>query len=286
MKLLYWYFAIKLRTMRMQPSILAAVAATAILFSIIGTIYLMSGTSIVNSKSKIATDTISNALQRDEVLVQVHDSAGNLISEQKTHNIITSNGAIWFCIEQNRCTAQITGSVPLVPNVAGATWWVQFISGTPNANEPTAADCTSPNGGGAISGHVTLGRCVTNFGAPPAQYQAGGSILTVSLAAGAGQLRGAGNIDTANNFVQTTRATVCSIVNDGTAPASGTCQFTDVTAVLTNMSGGSLTVNGLALASGTASSTVAGPLIIAEATIAPVTLAAGDTISVAWSIVT
>src|SRR5881628_3113640 len=106
------------------------------------------------------------------------------------------------------------------------------------------------------------------------------------LAAGAGQLRGAGNIDTANNFAQTTRATVCSIVNDGTAPASGTCQFTDITAVLTNMSGGNLTVNGLALASGTASNAIAGPLIIAEATIAPVTLAPNDTINVSWSIVT
>ena len=277
---------LELKSMRLQPYILAAVVATAMLFSIIGTIYFMGEISRDVNSNKIITDTISNALQKDEVLVQVHDSAGNLISEQKTHNIITSNGAIWFCIEQNRCTAQITGSVPLVPNVAGATWWVQFISGTPNANEPTAADCSSPNGGGAISGHVTLGRCVTNFGAPPAQYQAGGSILTVSLAAGAGQLRGAGNIDTANNFVQTTRATVCSIVNDGTAPSSGTCQFTDVTAVLTNMSGGNLTVNGLALASGTASNAAAGPLIIAEATIAPVTLAPNDTINVSWSIVT
>jgi len=276
----------ELKTMRMQPSILAAVVATATVFSIIGTIYFMSGTSRDVNSNKIITDTISNALQRDEVLVRVHDSAGNLISEQKTHNIITSNGAIWFCVEQNRCTSQITGSVPAVPNVAGATWWVQFISGTTNANEPTAADCTSPNGGGAISGQVTGGRCVTNFGAPPAQYLAGGSILTVSVAAGAGQLRGAGNFDTTNNFVQTTRATVCSIVNDGTAPASGTCQFTDVTPVLTNMSGGSLTVNGLALASGTASGAAAGPLIIAEATIAPVTLVASDTISVQWSIVT
>jgi len=221
------------------------------------------------------------------VTVSVHDQYGNLKSEQQPHNIVTSNGAIWFCIEQNRCTSQITGSTPAVPNVAAPTNWIQFISGTPNTNSPTAADCTSPSGGGAITGQVTAGRCVTNFGAAPAQYQTGGSILTLSLTAGTGQLRTtAGTIDATNNFVQTTRATVCSIVDNGVAPSSGTCQFSETTPVFTNNSGGSLTVNGLALSSGTASSTVAGPLIIAETAITPVVLANGDTISVTWTIVT
>ena len=54
---------------------------------------------------------------------------------------------------------------------------------------------------------------------------------------------------------------------------------------MTNQSGGSLTVTGLALFSGTSSGT-AGNLIIAETTITPVTLAAGDTISVTWTIIT
>lgn len=221
------------------------------------------------------------------VTVSVHDQYGNLKSEQKTHNIVTSNGAIWFCIEQNRCTTQITGTTPAIPNVSAPTFWIQFISGTPNANSPTAADCTSPSGGGAISGQVSAGRCVTNFGAPPAQYQAGGSIITLSLTAGSGQLRTtAGTIDTVNNFVQSIRPTVCSIVDNGVAPSSGTCQFSETTPVFTNNSGGSITVSGLALSSGTASSTVAGPLIIAETSITPVVLAVGDTISVTWTIVT
>ncbi|MGI0019674.1 MAG: hypothetical protein ACREAY_04305 [Nitrososphaera sp.] len=129
---------------------------------------------------------------------------------------------------------------------------------------------------------------MTNFGSAPAQYQAGGSIITVgTIAAGTAQLRGSsGTFDTAENYVRTTEATVCSIVNDGTAPASGTCQFTDTTPVLTNMSGSSITVRGLALASGGASTTAAGPLIIAESTITATTLAPGDTISVPWTIVT
>lgn len=232
------------------------------------------------------SDSINGALKKDEVVIRVFDSSGNLKSEQKTHNIITSAGAVWFCIEQNRCTSQITGTTPAIPNVAGATWWVQFVSGTANTAKPTAADCTSPSGGGAIAGVVASGRCITDFGAAPAQYQTGGSILTVSATSGTAQLRGTGTFDTTNNFVQTTRATVCSIVNDGTAPASGTCQFTDTTPVLTNMSGSSITVNGLALASGTASATAAGPLIIAESAITATTLAAGDTISVSWTIVT
>jgi hypothetical protein len=232
------------------------------------------------------TDSIKDALENDEVTIMVHDSAGNLKSEQKASNIITSAGAIWFCIEQNRCTSQITGTTPAVPNVAAPTWWIQFVSGTPNTNSPTAADCTSPSGGGAISGQVTSGRCVTNFGAAPAQYQAGGSVVSVSAIAGSAQLRGTGTFDTTNNYVQSTRATVCSIVDDGTAPSSGTCQFTDTTPVLTNMSGSSITIRGLALASGTASATVAGPLIIAESLISATTLAPGDTISVSWTIVT
>lgn len=239
-----------------------------------------------NMRSLAMGNILDGPVPMDVVTITVHDKNGKLVSEQKTHNIVTSNGAIWFCIEQNRCTSQITGSTPAVPNVAAPTWWIQFIFGTANTNEPTAADCTSPSGGGAITGQVTSGRCVTNFGSAPAQYQTGGAILTVSTSAGSGQLRGTGTFDTANNFVQSTRATVCSIVNDGTAPATGTCQFSDTTPVLTNNSGGPITINGLALSSGTASAVTAGPLMIAETIITPVTLANGDTVSVTWTITT
>lgn len=236
-----------------------------------------------NTTSKLSFSNLPDApIPYDIVTVTVHDKNGKLVSEQKVHNIVTTNGAIWFCIEQNRCTSQITGSIPAVPNVAAPTWWVQFITGTANTSEPTAADCTSPSGGGAISGQVTSGRCVTNFGVAPAQY-ASGSIITVG--ASATQLIGAGTFDTTNKFVQTNRATVCSVTSDGTAPASGTCQFSDTTPVLTNNSGGSIVVNGLALASGGAAVT-AGPLMIAETTITPITLANGDTVSVTWTITT
>lgn len=233
----------------------------------------------------LVSDSIASALHNDEVTILVHDSQGNLVSEQKTSNIITTAGAIWFCVQQNRCESHITS--PSITSTANPTWWIQFVSGTANTNEPTGADCTAPAGGGALSGQVSGSRCVTNFGAPPAQYQSGGSILTVSSStAGTGQLQGTGNYDTTNNFVQTNAATICSIIDDGTAPASGTCQFTDSTPVLTNLSGNTLSVNGLALASGSGSGSTAGALIIAESTISEVTLAPGDTISVSWTIVT
>lgn len=238
------------------------------------------------------SDSVSAALKNDQVIVRVHDSNGNLKSEQKTHNIITGAGAIYFCVQMNQCESHITGESPNVASAASPTWWVQFISGTPNTNKPTAADCTAPSGGGDLTGQVsgTSGtlRCVTNFGSDPAQYQNGGSIVTVNtIASGTGQLRGSsGTFDTTNNFVQLTGATICSIVNDGTAPSSGTCQFTDTTPVLTNLSGSTITVNGLALAGGDGSNSAAGSLIIAESTISTTTLAPGDTISVSWTIVT
>jgi hypothetical protein len=238
------------------------------------------------SRNAPIADSIAGALAGDEVMVRVHDISGNLKSEQTTHNIITSAGAIWFCVQQNRCESHIANESPNVASTSSPTWWVQFISGTPNSNEPTAADCTAPSGGGDLAGQVSAGRCVVNFGVAPAQYQAGGSIVTVSSSSGAGQLRGSGTFDTTLNFVQTTEATVCSIIDDGTAPSSGTCQFTDSTPILTNLSGGTITVNGLALASGSSSSSSAGALIIAESTISAVTLAPGDTISVSWTIVT
>lgn len=247
---------------------------------------MLSYVLIHDNATKLSFSNLPDApIPFDIVTVTVHDKNGKLVSEQKAHNIITTNGAIWFCIEQNRCTSQITGSTPAVPNVAAPTWWVQFITGTANTNEPTAADCTSPSGGGAISGQVTSGRCVTNFGVAPAQY-ASGSIITVGASGSGKQLTGTGIFDTTNNFVQSIRATVCSITNDGTAPASGTCQFSDTTVVLTNTSGSSITINGLALSSGTASAIVAGPLMIAETTITPITLANGDTVSVTWTIIT
>jgi hypothetical protein len=205
--------------LQVRQAILSSIIAASLLSA--GTLgyFLGAGHPATPVSDAQLTDSISSALKKDEVVIRVFDSSGNLKSEQKTHNIITSAGAIWFCIEQNRCTSQITGTNPAIPNVAAPTWWVQFITGTPNTNMPTAADCTSPSGGGAISGQVTNGRCVVNFGSAPAQYQAGGSVLTVSATAGAAQLRGTGTFDTTNNYVQTTRATVCSIVNDGTAPS-------------------------------------------------------------------
>lgn len=231
-----------------------------------------------------SVDSVADALKFDEVYVRIHDSYGNLKSEQNTHNIITTAGAIWFCVQQDRCESHITS--PAITSTANPTWWVQFVSGTPNSNEPTGADCTAPAGGGALSGQVSGSRCVTNFGASPAQYQSGGAIVTVSNLAGSGQLRGTGTFDTTNNYVLSTKATLCSVIDDGTAPASGTCQFTDATPVLTNNSGSTITVDGLALASGSGSSSTAGSLIIAESTISPVTLDPGDTISVSWTIVT
>jgi len=234
--------------------------------------------------SNLVTDSITSALDSDEVSIVVHDSQGNLVSEQKTHNIITTAGAIWFCVQQNRCESHITS--PAITSVSNPTWWVQFITGDANVDEPTAADCTAPSGGGALAGQVSASRCVTNFGSPPAQFESGGAIITVSSLTGAGQLRGTGTFDTTNNYVLTTAATVCSVIDDGTAPSAGTCQFTDSTPILTNLSGGTITVNGLALASGSGSSTTAGALMIAESAINEVTLSPGDTISVSWTVVT
>ena len=275
----------------MKSGLLSIVIGSAVLLSVITGYSLNSIFPAITDHSsdyKISSKESTDApIPKDIVVVTVNDKNGNLKSQQSVQNIVTGAGAVWFCIEQNRCTNQITGTTPAIPNVAAPTWWIQFISGTPNPNEPTSADCSSPSGGGAISGQVTAGRCVTNFGVAPAQYQAGGSVVTVSLTAGSGQLRTTtGTIDVINNFVQTTRATVCTAINDGIAPSSGTCQFSDVAPVFTNQSSGPLTIKGLALSSGTASSTVAGPLIIAETTITPVTLAVGDTISVTWTIVT
>lgn len=243
-----------------------------------------------NMDTKIPLSGLSDApIPLDLVTVTVHDKSGNLKHEEQGHNIITGAGAIWFCIQQNRCSTQMPHPTS-VGNVATPTWWVQFISGTANSNEPTGSDCTSPSGGGDLKG-ITTGslntlRCVTQFGSSSAQYQSTGSIISVSLTSGTAQLRTTtGNVDTTNNFAQTTAATVCSVVNDGTAPSSSTCQFSDSTQTFTNQSGSAITVNGLALASGTTSNSVAGPLIIAEATITPVTLQPGDTISVTWTVV-
>lgn len=222
----------------------------------------------------------------DIVTVTIHDKDGNLLSEQKAHNIVTSNGAAWFCYKQNICTSQITGTTPSLSGGTSTSWWIQFIKGTANTNEPTGADCSSPSGGGTISGQVSGGRCVTNFGSSPAQYQSGGAVITVGTSSGQLQNSGA-SVDTTNNYVEASPVTsTCSVIDNGTAPASGTCQFSVTSGTLTNQSGGDLTVNGLALATGTTSNSVAGPLIIFESTISSVTLHAGDTISVTWTVTT
>jgi len=186
-----------------------------VIFSIIGAALfaagIVAGVQFLPDQNKISdfsvsknlpiADSIAGALEADEVLVRVHDINGKLKYEHNTHNIITSAGAIWFCVQQNRCESHITNESPNVQSTSNPTWWVQFISGTPNPNEPTGADCTAPSGGGDLAGQVSAGRCVVNFGAAPAQYQAGGSIVTVSDNSGTGQLRGSGNFDTTLNFV-------------------------------------------------------------------------------------
>jgi hypothetical protein len=219
----------------------------------------------------------------DLVTITVHDKSGHLKYQETTHNIVTAAGAIWFCIEQNGCLKQINGTTPAVPNVAAPTWWVQFISGIANGGEPTGADCTT-GVNGVISGVVSGGRCITNFGSLPNQY-ATGSIITVSLTGGTGQLRAStGTIDTTNNFVQTTPSTGCTITN--TPLQSSTCQFTETSPVFTNLSGSTLTINALALASGTNTAS-AGPLIIAESVLTtPIVLFPSDTVSVIWTITT
>lgn len=223
----------------------------------------------------------------DLVTVTVHDKSGHLKYQETTHNIVTAAGAIWFCIEQNGCLKQINGTTPTpLPNVAAPTWWVQFISGTANVGEPTGADCTTGVNGATIG--VTTGvapsvRCITAFGSLPNQYSTG-SIITLSKTAG--QLKNSsGIIDTTNNFAQTTPSTVCTITN--TPTLSSTCAFTETSPVFTNLSGGTLTINGLALASGTASTSTAGPLIIAESVLlTPIVLAPLDTVSVTWTVTT
>jgi hypothetical protein len=216
----------------------------------------------------------------DLVTITVHDKFGDLKYQTTTHNIVTGAGAIWFCVQQDRCQNQIPGTT----FVSNPTWWVQFISGTINVGEPTGADCTSASGGGAIAGQVSGGRCITNFGLT-GQYSTG-TIATVSLTGGGGQLTTAsGNIDTTNNYVQTIPGTVCTTVTN-TPTLSSTCTFSDTTPTMTYQGASPLTVSGIALASGTNSNTAAGPLIIAEALITPVILNLGDTISVTWTVAT
>lgn len=234
----------------------------------------------VSSESHSSSDA---PIAKDLVTVYVHDKDGNLKSQQTINNVVTGAGAIFFCVQQGRCLAEITSPAQVFVTAA-PTYWVEFISGTPNTNEPQGSDCTAPSGGGALTGFLVNGRCNTVFGAS-GQYQAGGSVITLGTATN--QLRAAGATINGTNSVftvQTTKPTVCSIVTDTTG-ASSTCQFSEATPVFTNQSGGSLTVNGLALFSGT-STGVTGNLIIAETTITPVTLAAGDTISVTWTIIT
>lgn len=220
----------------------------------------------------------------DLVTITVHDKFGELKYQKTTHNIVTGVGAIWFCVQQNRCQSQITS--PAITFVSKPTWWVQFINGTINAGEPTGADCTSPSLGGAITGQVSGGRCVTNFGIS-GQYSSG-TVVTVSLNGGTAKLTTAsGNIDTTNNFVQTTPGTVCTTVtNPLLGASSSTCQFSDTTPTMTYQGTLPVTISGIALASGTNSNSTAGPLIIAEATIASVILNLGDTISVTWTVTT
>lgn len=220
----------------------------------------------------------------DLVTITVHDKSGELKYQQTTHNIVTGAGAIWFCVQQDRCQSQITS--PVTKFVSNPTWWVQFVNGTINVGEPTGADCTSPSNSGAITGQVSGGRCITTFGLLGGHQYSTGTVATVSLTGGGAQLTtGSGNIDTTNNFVQTTPGTVCTTVTD-TPTLSSTCQFSDTTPTMTYQGALPLTVSGIALASGTNSNSTAGPLIIAEATITPVILSLGDTISVTWTVTT
>ncbi len=223
----------------------------------------------------------------DIVTVTVHDANGKIKSQQTVHNFITSSGAVWFCVQQGRCGSEITTPTIAYTGATAPTWWVQFITGTANANEPTGADCTVSAGSlsGDTSGAGASLRCATLSGGGKQYSNAGFAIQTVGTASG--NLRNAGaTADTTNNFVQTTGSGTCTI-NDGTAPVSGTCAYTETTPQMTNNSGGSITINGLALASGSSSGTTAGPVFVAETTTAtglPVTLANGDSITVTWTI--
>jgi hypothetical protein len=260
---------------------------------IIGSSVLLAGVAGFTMNSIFQTHNYSKSLDssaltdapiaKDLVTISIHDKNGALKSQQTVNNIVTGAGAVFFCVQQGRCLSEITSPAQAFVTAA-PTYWVEFISGTANTNEPQGSDCTAPSGGGALAGFLTNAKCNTVFGAS-GQYQAGGSVLTLGTVTG--QLRNsAGTFNGTNSVfsVQTTKPTVCSIVTDVTG-GSSTCQFSETTPVMTNQSGGSLTVNGLALFSGT-STAVTGNLIIAETTITPVTLTAGDTISVTWTIIT
>lgn len=80
--------------MKLQKAILSSVIALALLS--VGSVgYFVGANSPADVVSDAGlTDSISEAFENDQVTIQVHDSAGNLKSEQKTHNIITSAGAI------------------------------------------------------------------------------------------------------------------------------------------------------------------------------------------------
>jgi hypothetical protein len=235
------------------------------------------------SSSHSSNELTDAPIAKDLVKISVHDKNGNLKSQQTVNNIVTGAGAIFFCTQQGRCLSEITAPAQVFV-VLAPTYWVEFITGTANANEPQGSDCTAPSGGGALAGDLVNARCNTVFSAG-GQYQvAGGSVDTLGTVTG--QLRNAGATINGTNSVftvQTTKPTICSIVTD-VVGGSSTCQFSETTPVMTNQSGGALTVNGLALFSGT-STAVTGNLIIAEATITPVVLAAGDTISVTWTII-
>ncbi len=271
--------------------------STHLLAILIGTSTIIAGVTgfSINSILPQTHEDISNAfhssdkssdapIAKDLVTVYIHDKNGNLKSQQTVNNIVTGAGAVFFCVQEGRCLSEITSPAQAYTGANPPTYWVEFINGTPNSSEPQGSDCTAPSGGGALAGDLVNTRCNTVFG-PSGQYQAGGSIITLGTATN--QLRAVGSIINGTNSVftvETTKPTVCSVVTDNPG-LSSTCQFSETTPVFTNQSGGSLTVNGLALFSGT-STAVTGNLIIAETTITPVTLAAGDTISVTWTIIT
>ena len=238
---------------------------------------------------------------KDIVTVTVHDSEGNLVAKETTHNIITTAGAAFYCIQAGLCTGGATGAIEN-PNISVMTtpaYWVAFINGTgANSNEPTAADCSVSSSNqlaGQTSGTGTSTTCVVNFGSAPAQYPSGTNNLLTTLCVSAtscsGDMRAStGIVDsaTSEHALATQVFSGCSPSSNGTAPASGTCVNDQQTSVFTNNISQPLNIVGLALFGGSTGKTAAagqGPLIIAEANLSPaVSLNPGDTIQVTWQI--
>ncbi|MGB9002895.1 MAG: hypothetical protein WCC52_03715 [Nitrosotalea sp.] len=247
------------------------------------------------ASSALATGgLVDSPTPKDVVTVIVHDKNGNLISKQTTNNIITTAGAGFFCIQSGICPTATTILNPAQAFVAtGPTYFVQFINSTgANTNEPTASDCAigSNNNlaGDVAQAGTASAHCITSFGAS-GQYPTGAdnfiATLCVNAVSCSGDLRAAaGTLNTTAISTEATRVfTACTPINNGTAPASGTCVNSLQTSTFTNNISSKLGISGLALYSGTATA-VSGVIMVAETQLTTVVLNPGDTIQVTWQI--